>query len=74
MLSYSHHIGKWNEGESLARTALDGEAGCRRGRSTADLLITLQVIIEKRTDMDNRGWAFVLHIDYSKEFDSISQV
>ena len=41
----------------------DEQAGFRRGRSTADMLIGLQVI-----------YAFVVFIDYSKAFDSISQL
>ena len=50
----------------------DEQAGFRRGRSTADMLIALQVLIEKTMVMD--GQAFVVFFDYSKAFDSISQV
>ena len=50
----------------------DEQAGFRRGRSTADMLVALQVLIEKTIEMD--GQAFVVFIDYSKAFDSISQV
>ena len=38
---------------------------------TADMLVALQVLIEKTIEMD--GQAFVMFIDYSKAFDSISQ-
>ena len=50
----------------------DEQAGFRRGRSTADMLVALQVLIEKTIEMD--GQAFVVFINYSKAFDSISQV
>ena len=50
----------------------DEQAGFRRGRSTADMLVALQVPIENTIEMD--GQAFVVFIDYSKAFDSISQV
>ena len=49
----------------------DEQAGFRRGRSTADVLVALQVLIEKTIEMD--GQAFVVFIDYSKAFDIISQ-
>ena len=48
------------------------QAGFRRGRSTVDMLIALQVLIEKMIEMD--GQAFVGFIDYSKAFDRINQV
>ena len=41
-------------------------------RSIADMLVALQVLIEKTIETD--GKAFVMFIDYSKAFDSISQV
>ena len=50
----------------------DEQEGFRRGISTADMLVALQVILEKIIEMD--GKAFVVSIDYSKTFDSISQV
>ena len=51
----------------------DEQAGFRRrSRSTADMLVALQVLIEKTIEID--GHAFVVFIDYSKAFDSINQV
>ena len=52
----------------------DEQAGFRRSRSrpTTDMLVALQVLIEKTIEMD--GQAFVVFIDYSKAFHSISQV
>ena len=50
----------------------DEQAGFRRGRSTADMVVALQVLIEKTIEMG--GQAFVVFIDYSEAFDSISQV
>ena len=47
-------------------------AGFRSGRSTTDMLVALQVLIEKTIEMD--GQAFVVFTDYSKTFDNISQV
>ena len=49
----------------------DEQAGFRRGRGTADMLVALQILIEKTLEVD--GQAFVVFIDYSKAFDSISQ-
>ena len=49
----------------------DEQAGFRRGRGTADMLVALQILIEKMLEVD--GQAFVFFIDYSKAFDSISQ-
>ena len=40
------------------------QAGFRRGRSIADMLVAIQVIIEKTIEMG--GQAFVVFIDYSK--------
>ena len=48
------------------------QAGFRSGRSTADMLVAIQVLIEKTIEMD--GQTFVVFIDYSKALDSISQV
>ena len=47
------------------------QAGFRRGRGTADMLVALQILIEKTLEVD--GQAFIVFIDYSKAFDSISQ-
>ena len=44
----------------------DEQAGFRSGRSTADMLVALQVLIEKTIEMDDQ--AFVVFIDYSKAF------
>ena len=49
----------------------DEQAGFRRGRGTADMLVALQILIEKTLEVD--GQAFIVFIDYSKAFDSISQ-
>ncbi len=49
----------------------DEQAGFRRGRGTADMLVAVQILIEKTLEMD--GQAFIVFIDYSKAFDSISQ-
>ena len=49
----------------------DEQEGFRRGISTADMLVALQVLIEKTIEMD--GKAFIVSIDYSKTFDSIRQ-
>ena len=43
----------------------DEQAGFRSGRSTADMLVALQVLIEKTIEMD--GQAFVVLIDYSNQ-------
>ena len=48
----------------------DEQAGFRRGRSTTDMLVALQVLIEKTIEM--YGQVVVVFIDYSKAFDSIS--
>ena len=58
--------------ENIEYELPDEQAGFRRGRSTADMLVALQVLIEKTLEID--GQAFVVFIDYSKAFDSISQV
>ena len=49
----------------------DEQAGFRRGRGTADMLVALQILIEKMLEVN--GQAFIVFIDYSKAFDSISQ-
>ena len=46
--------------------------GFRPGRSTADMLVIIQVLIEKV--MGIGGQALITFIDYSKAFDSISHV
>ena len=48
------------------------QTGFRSDRSTTDILVALQVLIEKTIEMD--GQDFVVFTDYSKTFDSISQV
>ena len=53
--SAPHHITKANERENHE------QAGFRRGRSTADMLVALKVLIEKMIEMD--GQAFVVFID-----------
>ena len=50
----------------------DEQAGFRPGRGTADMLVIIQVLIEKV--MGIGGQALVTFIDYSKAFDSISHV
>ena len=50
----------------------DEQAGFRSGRSTADMLVIIQVLIEKV--MGIGGQALITFIDYSKAFDSISHV
>ena len=70
--SAPHHITKANEREKIEYELPDGQAGFRRGRTTADVLVALQVLIENTIEMD--GQAFVVFIDYSKAFDIISQV
>ena len=50
----------------------DEQAGFRPGRSTADILVIIQVLIEKV--MGIGGQALITLIDYSKAFDSISHV
>ena len=50
----------------------DGQAGFGRCIITADMLVALQVLIEKTIEMDGKDC--VVFIDYSKAFDSISQV
>ena len=47
----------------------DEQAGFQRGRSTAYMLLALQVLTEKTVEMD--GHDFVVLIDYSKAFDRI---
>ena len=51
----------------------DEQAGFRTGRGTADMLVIIQVLIEKKY-MGIGGQALVIFIDYSKAFDSISHV
>ena len=48
----------------------DEQAGFRIGRGTANMLATLQVMIEKVNDMSSG--AVITFIDYSKAFDSVS--
>ena len=48
----------------------DEQAGFRPGRGTADMLVIIQVLIEKV--MGIGAQALVTFIDYSKAFDSIS--
>ena len=50
----------------------DEQAGFRPGRITADMLVIIQVLIEKV--MGIGGQALITFIDYSKAFDSISHV
>ena len=50
----------------------DEQAGFRPGRSTADMLVIIQVLTEKV--MGIGGQALITFIDYSKAFDSISHV
>ena len=47
--------------EKIEYELRDEQAGFRRGRSTADMLVDLQVLIEKMIEMD--GHAFVVFID-----------
>ena len=56
--------------EKIEYGLIDEQAGFRRGRSTTDMLVALQVLIEKKIEMD--GQAVLVFIDYSKAFDSIS--
>ena len=50
----------------------DEQAGFRPGRSTADMLVIIQVLIEKVMGIGSQ--ALITFIDYSKAFDSISHV
>ena len=43
----------------------------RKGRGTRDMLVWLQVLMEKIIAID--GKVFIMSIDYSKAFDSVSQ-
>ena len=43
----------------------------RKGRGTRDMLVCLQVLMEKITAID--GKVFIMCIDYSKAFDSVNQ-
>ena len=43
----------------------------RKGRGTRDMLVRLQVLMEKIIALD--GKVFIMFIDYSKAFDSVSQ-
>ena len=58
--------------ESIEYELPEEQAGFRSGRSTADMLVAIQVLIEKTIEID--GQAFVVFIDYTKAFDSIGQV
>ena len=59
-------------GEKIEYGLRGEQAGVRRGKTTADMLVVVQILIEKTIQMD--GQAFVVFIDDSKTFDSISQV
>ena len=50
----------------------DEQAGFRRGRGTADMLCCIQNVIEKTLQMSER--TFIVFIDYSKAFDSVSHI
>ena len=50
----------------------DEQAGFRRGRGTADMLCCIQNVIEKTLIMSER--TFIVFIDYSKAFDSVSHI
>ena len=50
----------------------DEQAGFRRGRGTADMLCCIQNVIEKTLLMSER--TFIVFIDYSKAFDSVSHI
>ena len=50
----------------------DEQAGFRRGRGTADMLCCIQDVIEKTRQMSER--TFIVFIDYSKAFDSVSHI
>ena len=50
----------------------DEQAGFRRGRGTADMLCCIQNVIEKTLQMSAR--TFIVFIDYSKAFDSVSHI
>jgi hypothetical protein len=56
----------------VERELPEEQAGFGRGRGTMDMLCCLQVIVVKTFSMNLD--AFLLFIDYSKAFDSISQV
>ena len=47
------------------------QAGYRKERGTRDMLVCLQVLMEKIIAID--GKVFITSIDYSKAFDSVSQ-
>jgi hypothetical protein len=51
----------------------DEQSAYRKGRGTADMLCCIQVLIEKTLAMSDQA-CYILFIDYSKAFDSISQI
>jgi hypothetical protein len=50
----------------------DEQTGFRQGRDTRDLLVTLQILIEKVNQL-SEGELYLLFIDYSKAFDTVKQ-
>jgi hypothetical protein len=50
----------------------DEQTGFRQGRGTRDLLVTLQILIEKVNQL-SEGELYLLFIDYSKAFDTVNQ-
>jgi len=49
----------------------DEQAGFRSGKGTRDMLVILQILIEKVNGL-NVGKLYLLFIDYTKSFDTVS--
>ena len=56
--------------QKLEQEQPEDQAAYRKGRGTRDMLVCLQVLLEKVIAMDQQ--AFIMFIDYSKAFDSVS--
>ena len=48
------------------------QAAYRKGRGTVDMLVCLQILMEKIIAIGQK--AFIMFIDYSKAFDSVSHI
>ena len=48
------------------------QAAYRKGRGTVDMLVCLQILMEKIIALGQK--AFIMFIDYSKAFDSVSHI
>ena len=56
--------------QKLEQEQPEDEAAYRKGRGTRDMLVCLSVLFEKVIAMDQQ--AYIMFIDYSKAFDSVS--